>query len=144
MTRHELLPAFVVVAGLALFVQVGSGAFTLTVDGSNFVTNSVVRWNGSDRPTTIVSATQLIAQITAGHMGMPFAGNNSRLGVASHRLTRPQSAAVMTLPVGSTNHRSLLNGLPLRRATSQSATRVGGKGPRLAAGTLPTECRLSA
>ena len=44
-------------------------------------------------------------------------------------------------PVGNTiaTPRSLLVGLPLSRAVSQSATSVGGKGPRLAAGTLPTE-----
>ena len=54
------------------------------------------------------------------------------------------SAAVTMRPVGSTYQRSLLNGLPFSRATSQSATSTGGNGPRLAAGTLPTECRLSA
>jgi hypothetical protein len=43
----------------------GSNAFTLTVTGANFVTNSVVRWNGSNRPTTFVSATQLAAQLPA-------------------------------------------------------------------------------
>jgi Domain of unknown function (DUF4082)/Bacterial Ig-like domain/Bacterial Ig domain len=41
----------------------GGAAFTLTVNGTNFVTNSVVRWNGADRPTTFVSATQLTAAI---------------------------------------------------------------------------------
>jgi len=54
------------------------------------------------------------------------------------------SAALTMRPVGSTNQRSLLNPLPLSRATSQSASSVGGNGPRLAAGTPPTECRLSA
>src|SRR5262249_13215947 len=49
-----------------------------------------------------------------------------------------------TCPVACTNQRSLAIGLPARRATSQSATSTGGNGPRLAAGTLPTECRLSA
>jgi len=43
----------------------GSGAFTLTVNGSNFVSSSVVQWNGSARVTTFVSATQLTAAITA-------------------------------------------------------------------------------
>jgi hypothetical protein len=43
----------------------GSGAFTVTVNGTNFGSDSVVRWNGSDRPTTLVSATQLQAQISA-------------------------------------------------------------------------------
>ncbi|MGZ8858161.1 MAG: DUF7948 domain-containing protein, partial [Candidatus Aminicenantales bacterium] len=42
----------------------GGAAFMLTVQGSNFVPNSVVRWNGSDRTTTYVSATELQAAIT--------------------------------------------------------------------------------
>jgi hypothetical protein len=43
----------------------GGPAFTLTVNGSNFVSASVVRWNGSDRTTTYVSSTQLTAAILA-------------------------------------------------------------------------------
>jgi hypothetical protein len=46
-------------------VLAGGAAFTLTVDGSNFVNGSIVRLNGSNRPTVFVSATQLTAQITA-------------------------------------------------------------------------------
>jgi hypothetical protein len=42
-----------------------SGAFTLTVNGTNFVSGSVVNWNGSPRVTTFVSATQLTAAILA-------------------------------------------------------------------------------
>src|SRR3989338_5288651 len=44
----------------------GSATFTLTVNGSNFVGNSVVRWNDSDRTTTFVSAAQVTASIPAG------------------------------------------------------------------------------
>ncbi len=43
----------------------GSGAFTLTVNGTNFISSSVVQWNGSPRTTTFVGATQLTAAITA-------------------------------------------------------------------------------
>ena len=43
----------------------GSTGFTLTVDGSNFIDGSTVRWNGVDRVTTYVSATQLTAAIPA-------------------------------------------------------------------------------
>jgi hypothetical protein len=43
----------------------GGAAFTLTVNGSNFVNGATVRWNGADRTTTFVSATQLTAQIAA-------------------------------------------------------------------------------
>ena len=39
--------------------------FTLTLTGTRFVRSSVVRWNGSDRPTAYISATQLTAQISA-------------------------------------------------------------------------------
>jgi hypothetical protein len=44
---------------------VGAAAFTLTVNGSGFNAGSVVRWNGSDRATTYVSATRLRATIPA-------------------------------------------------------------------------------
>ncbi|MEY4744384.1 MAG: hypothetical protein RL272_329, partial [Candidatus Parcubacteria bacterium] len=44
---------------------VGSGLFTLTVNGSNFVAGSVVRFNGSDRTTTYVNGTQVTASIPA-------------------------------------------------------------------------------
>jgi Galactose oxidase-like, Early set domain/Calx-beta domain len=43
----------------------GGPAFTLTVNGSNFVSDSVVQWNGTVRTTTFVSATQLTAAIPA-------------------------------------------------------------------------------
>ncbi len=43
----------------------GSSGFTLTVRGTNFASGSSVRWNGSDRATTFVSATQLTAAIPA-------------------------------------------------------------------------------
>jgi hypothetical protein len=46
----------------------GSPALTLTVNGSGFVTSSVVRWNGANRTTTVVSATQLTAAITAADL----------------------------------------------------------------------------
>jgi hypothetical protein len=40
-------------------------AFPLTVNGSNFVSGAAVQWNGSSRPTTFLSSTQLTAQIPA-------------------------------------------------------------------------------
>jgi len=43
----------------------GGAAFTLTVNGSNFVTGSVVRWKGSSRTTTFVNSGQLTAAILA-------------------------------------------------------------------------------
>jgi hypothetical protein len=43
----------------------GAAGFTLTVNGSSFTSASVVRWNGSNRTTTFVSATQLQTAIAA-------------------------------------------------------------------------------
>src|SRR5438309_8922 len=40
---------------------VGNPGFTLTVNGSNFISSSVVRWNGSNRPTTFISGNSLAA-----------------------------------------------------------------------------------
>jgi hypothetical protein len=40
-----------------------TGAFTLRVLGDGFAQGSVVRWNGSDRPTTFVHPGELTAQI---------------------------------------------------------------------------------
>jgi len=49
----------------------GAGAFTLTVHGAGFTNCSVVRWDGSDRATTWVSAAQLTAAIPAGDVAAP-------------------------------------------------------------------------
>jgi len=46
-------------------VAPGGPAFTLTVNGTGFVSGSVVNWNGSPRSTTYVSGSQLKAAITA-------------------------------------------------------------------------------
>ena len=43
----------------------GSAGFTLTVNGTNFMPSSVVRWSGNALATTYVSATQLRATIAA-------------------------------------------------------------------------------
>ena len=43
----------------------GGVAFTLTANGSNFISSSVVRWGGANRTTTFVSSTQLTATIPA-------------------------------------------------------------------------------
>ena len=53
----------------------GGPGFSLTVNGSNFVSGSVVRWNGANRTTTFVSGFQLTAAITAADIAA--AGNAS-------------------------------------------------------------------
>ena len=43
----------------------GTAAFTLSVNGSNFVSGAVVNFNGAPQPTTFVSSTSLTAAISA-------------------------------------------------------------------------------
>jgi hypothetical protein len=52
----------------------GSGEFTLTVYGANFVSGAVVNWNRSQRSTTFVSARELKAQILASDVAAATAG----------------------------------------------------------------------
>jgi hypothetical protein len=47
------------------YATAGRSAFTLTVSGTNFISGAKVRWNGTDRVTTFVSATRLQASIPA-------------------------------------------------------------------------------
>ncbi len=47
---------------------VGGLAFTLTVNGSDFVDGAVVRWDGSARTTTFVSGTRVTAAIPASDL----------------------------------------------------------------------------
>jgi len=57
-----------------------SGAFNLTVNGTNFVTTSQVQWNGTARSTTFVSSTQLVAAIAAADIG---AAGSAQVAVVS-------------------------------------------------------------
>jgi photosystem II stability/assembly factor-like uncharacterized protein len=51
----------------------GSGAFTLTVNGSSFVNGAVVQWGGSNRSTAFVNSTKVTASILASDVAT--AGN---------------------------------------------------------------------
>lgn len=53
----------------------GSAAFTMTVNGSGFLPTSKVQWNGQDRPTTYVSATQIKAAIPASDLVLSGTAN---------------------------------------------------------------------
>ena len=65
--------------------------FTLTVTGTGFANGLVVNWNGSPRPTTFVSATQLTAAITPADTAFQSTGvaitvSGSGLGTNSNSL----------------------------------------------------------
>jgi hypothetical protein len=71
---------------------VGGPAFTLTVNGSNFESGSVVRWNSAARPTTFVSSTRLTASIPASDVASG--------GEAQVTVTNPGGGASNALTFG--------------------------------------------
>jgi hypothetical protein len=73
-----LLPTPVITSVKPTNILAGSGGFTLTVNGANFVNvnaNSVVQWDGADLSTTFVNTSQLTALVPASDDAT--AGNGS-------------------------------------------------------------------
>ncbi|HZV99039.1 MAG TPA: galactose oxidase-like domain-containing protein, partial [Methylophilaceae bacterium] len=95
----------------------GGPAFTLTVNGSNFVAGSTVRWNGSDRTTTLVSATQLTAAIPASDI--------TTAGTAQVTVFNPTpgggTSSALTFTIGSAS-----NPVPTTSSISPSSAAAGG------------------
>jgi YVTN family beta-propeller protein len=55
-------------------VSAGGASFSLIVNGTNFNGGSQVRWNGSDRTTTYISSTQLLADISGSDIAATGSG----------------------------------------------------------------------
>jgi uncharacterized protein len=69
-------------------VAPGSASFTLTVNGSGFVSGSVVNWNGAPLTTTYVSGSRLTASVPTSAV--------TAAGTASVTVSSPASAATST------------------------------------------------
>ncbi len=52
-------------------VAPGGPAFTLTVNGTGFVSGATVNWNGAPLTTTFVSQSQLTAAVPAANIAWP-------------------------------------------------------------------------
>ncbi len=97
-------------------VVAGNPSFTLTVNGSNFVSGAVVRWNGANRTTTFVNSGQLQATIPAGDVGTQGSGqvtafNPAPGGGTSNALTFAINQAPNPVPqVSSLNPNNVVAG----------------------------------
>ena len=92
-TLTSLSPASVLADGLA---------FSLSVNGSGFVSGAIVQWNRSMLATTFVSATQLTAQVPGPATAAAGSANVTVLNpasAASNALTFTISAAPVVRPV---------------------------------------------
>jgi uncharacterized protein (TIGR03437 family) len=97
--------------------EVGSGAFTLTVNGTNFINGSVVRWNGTDRATSFVNSTQLTAAISASDV--------ATAGTASVTVFNPQPGGGLSNAANFTVTPVQTNPVPVITSLEPSARAAG-------------------
>lgn len=76
----------------------GPSGFNLTVNGTNFASGAVVNWNGSQRATTFVSATQLTAAILPTDVAFP---GTAGVSVSTASGTSNTVQFTMTTPASS-------------------------------------------
>jgi hypothetical protein len=93
----------------------GGTDFVLTVNGSNFVAGSAVRWKGANRTTTFVSSTQLTATITAADI--------ATAGTASVTVFNPAPGG------GTSSGRTFTINNPVPTTTSLSPASATAGGP---------------
>ncbi len=128
-TLTSLSPTSTTAASLSsTSATAASAALTLTVNGKHFVAASVVRWNGSDRTTTFVSASQLRAAITAGDLATarsvpvtvftPAPGGGTS-AVKSFTVSAPPAAPAPSTP-------PVLPAMPGNLSVSQTTTDASG------------------
>jgi subtilisin family serine protease len=102
-----VLPGPPIISSLSpVGAPVGGAAFTLTIDGSGFSANSVVRWNGANRVTTFVSSGRVRASIPASDLTVIGTAQITVFdpGTGLTSLTRPfsvQTAPVLTVSATS-------------------------------------------
>ncbi len=105
--NHPLVPSTVLP---------GSGGFTLTVEGTGFVSGAGVNWNGSHRATTFESSEKLTATITAADV--------AAAGTAVVTVTNPGPGG------GASNSQLFQVTTPVTTPTFVSSTLTAGSSPQ--------------
>jgi len=89
----------------------GGNGFTLTVNGANFGNGATVRWNNENRPTSVISPTQLSATISAADIA---GAGTASVAVSGPGGTSVNSTFTITPP------------LPVINALQPGGTEAGG------------------
>jgi subtilisin family serine protease len=129
-TRAATSPPVTVLAGPPVLTllsppaaPLNGAAFTLTVDGSGFTANSVVRWNGADRSTTYINAAQVQAAIPASDLAVSGPSQVTVFAPApGGGLSAPQPFGVGAAPVLTVSTTTVAGGSPA------TVTLTGGYG----------------
>jgi hypothetical protein len=84
----------------------GESGFTLTVNGAGFTPTSVVNWNGSGRPTSFVSSTQLTVTVAASDVATPQTVQvtvvNQSIGISSNTSLLEVTSATSSVSMNQT------------------------------------------
>jgi hypothetical protein len=99
----------------------GGPAFSLSVLGTNFVSGTVVTWNGTSLPTTYLSATQVTAQVSAAQIATATtavilvanpggAGSNPQIFTVSTLTPTVSALAPNAVPAGSAAFQLVVTG----------------------------------
>lgn len=108
-----ILPAYAGVPNLMGLTpnqaDAGGPGLTLTVTGNNFESGAIVNWNGTARPTTYTSSTQLMASVTDADI--------ARAGSVPITVVNPGPLGGVSLP------------LPFTVIPSQSVPQITGLSP---------------
>jgi hypothetical protein len=89
-------------------IGAANGAFTLTVNGTRFISGSVVRWSGSDRVTTFVNATQVTAAITAADVAATGTATITVFNPTPGGGASPGTSFTVGNPVGQTTNKLVI------------------------------------
>ncbi|MDE2206225.1 MAG: hypothetical protein KGK12_06255 [Armatimonadetes bacterium] len=117
----ELAPPPVLISLSPSSALVGSGAFTLTVNGTGFQNGAIVRWNGSALTTSYVSSTEIRAAVPAANL--------SSAGFGSVTAVNPRSNVSNALTFTIDNPAPILTGIaPLGAQQGSPAVAVTLKG----------------
>lgn len=103
-------------------VAPGGAAFTLTVNGMGFVSGAVVNWNGSPRPTTFVSSSQVTASISAADIASTGTAIITVINPATSALSNGVFFQITSPTVGLAYQESIIpSGLNTRQAQPATA-----------------------
>jgi len=89
----------------------GGAGFTLTVNGSGFVSGATVQWNGNNRNTTFVSATQLTAAITAADVAAQGTAQVTVVNPSPCSTTCVSAASSFTINAATNNPAPVLSNI---------------------------------
>jgi len=96
----------------------GGAAFTLTVNGKNFISSSVIQWNGTNLTTTYISATKLTATVPAADI--------ATAGTANVAVFNPAPGGGTSSPITFTINGVVNNPVPTESSISPNAATAGG------------------